>query len=233
MDITIQAGPQRIETKVDMGFEMLYLTKARENGVNIVDMIFDKITMDMKSPQMSGAYSSATKNETDPFALKIAENFKGVLNNPVAMHINTKGEFTEVIDIAKAFPQIPIQKANELKEQMSNQFIQFPEKKVKLGERWKRATSMNQVGDLEYTYTLVGIDKDKLILSVEGKMLNGESATVKLLGALISGEITLDKKTGETLASTVIMDMEMEMQAQGTVMEMNMKAEIDIIATQL
>ena len=169
----------------------------------------------------------------NPFALKIADSFKGVLDNPVPMSISTKGEFTEPIDIVKVFPQIPASKAKELKEQMSNQFIQFPEEKVKIGESWTMSSTMNQVGKLEYTYTLIGIEKNKLLLTVKGKMLESESETIKMLAATISGDVILNKKTGETLESNIVMDMDMQMEAQGSAMDMNMKAEISMKAYQL
>lgn len=233
MDITIKAGEQNIVTKMEMGFEMSYENKSRKKDINKIDMTFDKITMDMKNPMMSGSYNSEVKDETDPFALKIADSFKGVLGSPVPMSIDTKGGFTEPIDIVKMFPQIPASKAEELKEQMSNQFIQFPEDKVKLGGSWNMTSSMNQVGNLEYTYTLIGIEKNKLLLTVTGKMLENESETIKMLGATISGDVTLDRKTGETLISNIVMDMDMTMEAQGNLMDMKMKAEISMKATQL
>ncbi|MDG1805189.1 DUF6263 family protein [Flavicella sp.] len=233
MNITIKAGEQNIVTKMKMAFDMSYHTKARNKDVNSIDMVFEKITMDISNPMMSGSYDSDNKEETDPFALKIAESFKGVLDKPVPMKITTQGAFAEPIDIVKIFPQIPASKANELKEQMSNQFIQFPDKKVKVGESWTMSTTMNQVGDLEYTYTLVGIEKQRLLLTVEGKMLESESETVKMLTANISGDVVLDKKTGETLESNIVMDMDMQMEAQGNTMDMNMKAEIGIKAIQL
>ena len=233
MDITIKAGEQNIITKMNMGFEMTYKTKERKKEVNKIDMIFDKITMEINNPMMSGSYNSEIKEETDPFALKIADSFKGVLDNPVPMSISTKGEFTEPIDIVKVFPQIPASKAKELKEQMSNQFIQFPEEKVKIGESWTMSSTMNQVGKLEYTYTLIGIEKNKLLLTVKGKMLESESETIKMLAATISGDVILNKKTGETLESNIVMDMDMQMEAQGSAMDMNMKAEISMKAYQL
>ena len=233
MDITIKAGDQNIQTKMNMTFDMSYHTKERKNDVNSIDMIFDKITMDIKNPMMSGSYNSDAKDETDPFALKIADSFKGVLDKPVPMKINTQGGFSEPIDIVKIFPEIPASKARELKEQMSNQFIQFPEKKVKVGESWTMSTTMNQVGKIEYTYTLIGVEKEKLLLKVKGKMLESESQTVKMLTANISGTVTLDRKTGETLLSSIVMDMDMQMEAQGNIMDMNMKAEIGILGTKM
>ena len=233
MNITIKAGDQNIETKMKMGFEMSYHIKSRKKDINSVDMVFDKITMEISNPMMTGSYNSDNKEETDPFALKIAESFKGVLDKPVPMKINTQGGFAEPMDVEKIFPQIPASKANELKEQMSNQFIQFPDNKVKVGETWTMSATMNQVGVLEYTYTLVGIEKERLQLSVNGKMLESESEKVKMLTANISGDVTLDRKTGETLKSNVAMDMDMKMEVQGNTMDMNMKAEIVINATQM
>lgn len=233
MDMTIKVGDQNIQTKMNMGFEMLYKNKERKNEINKIELIFSKITMDMKSPMMNGSYSSENKDETDPFALKIAETFKGVLGHPVPMSINTRGAFTETIDITKIFPQIPASKALELKEQMSNQFIQFPEKKVKVGDHWTMSVTMNQVGNLEYTYTLIGIEKKRLLLSVTGKMMEGETSTVKMLGAVVSGEVVLDRKTGETLVSEIMMDMSMLMETQGNSMGMSIKAEISMKATQM
>ncbi|WP_152285859.1 DUF6263 family protein [Flavicella marina] len=233
MDISIKAGEQNISTKMDMGFEMLFKTNARENDVNKIEMTFGKITMDMKNPVMSGSYDSEKNNDDDPFSKQIADGFKGVVDTSVPMSISTKGEFTEPIDIAKAFPEIPVAKAEELKEQMSNQFIAFPEHKVKVGDSWTMNASMNQIGKIEYTYTLVGIEKSQLLLTVTGKMLNGETAAMKMLEATISGDLTLDKKTGETLSSNMVMDMNMQMEAQGNVMDMNMKAEISLTASHI
>lgn len=233
MDITILTGGQEIKTEVNMGFDMLYQTKSRKSDVNEIEIVFDKITMDMNNPMMSGSYNSETIDENDSFALKIAESFKGVLNTTLPVKVDTKGAITEPIDIVKYFPQIPESKAKELKDQMSNQFIQFPENKVKVGDTWTMNTSLNQVGEIEYTYTLKSINKGELLLSVEGEMLNNDAMKMEMLNAVIAGDITLDRKTGETLVSTIVMELDMKMENQGNAMDMKMKAEITLKSTHL
>lgn len=231
MDMKMKVGEQDISTKMEMGFVMLYNNLEREKDVNKIDMSFDRVTMKMSNPAMNGSYDSDIKDSTDPFAQKIAEGFTGVIKNPVSMKINTVGKFTEPFDISKLFSKIPAAKAKELKEQMSNQFIHFPEEKVKVGGTWTMDTSMNQIGKIQFTYTLVSIDKKTLSLTVKGKILASSNESLKLLDADIVGTVVLDKKTGETLESDMTMDMKMEITAQGKSMDMNMKAIIKLVAT--
>ena len=233
MDMGIQAEGQDITTKIKMAFEMLYKTKARKKDVNDIEIVFDKIRMEMSNPMMSGSFDSENKDETDPFALKIAEGFKGVLDTPVATHVNTRGVLTAPIDVEKYFPQIPAAKAKELEEQMSNQFIHFPENKVKVGDTWTMATTMNQIGELELTYKLVAIEKRTLQLSLVGNMLKSDDMKMEMLATTIEGDVTLDRKTGETLLSTMLMEMDMKMEAQGSQMNMKMKAEIVLKTSQM
>jgi hypothetical protein len=43
---------------MNTGFEMSYKTKERKNDVTKIDMIFNKITVDITSPMMSDSYNS-------------------------------------------------------------------------------------------------------------------------------------------------------------------------------
>jgi hypothetical protein len=231
MDMKMKIGEQDISTKMEMGFVMLYNNLERKNDINNIEMSFDRVTMKMTNPAMSGAYDSDIKDSTDPFAQKIAEGFTGVIKNPVPMKINTVGAFAEPFDISKLFSKIPATKAKELKEQMSNQFIQFPKEKVKVGGSWDMNSTMNQVGEIQFTYTLVSIEKKTILLTVKGKILSSKNEALKLMDADIAGTVILDKKTGETLKSDMTMDMKMQVAAQGKSMDMNMKAIIKLIAT--
>lgn len=231
MDMKMKVGEQDITTKMKMGFVMLYNNLERKNDVNTMEMVFDRVTMTMSNPGMNGSYDSDVKDSTDPFAMKIAEGFKGVIKNPVAMKINTLGQFAEPFDVSKLFASIPAAKAKELKEQMSNQFIHFPEAKVKVGESWTMESSMNQIGKIEFTYTLKAIEKKTLLLDVKGKILATNNEALKLMDTKVEGSAVLDKKTGETLSSDMIMDMLMKITAQGKSMDMNMKAIIKLVAT--
>lgn len=233
MDITIFTGGQEIKTEVYMGFDMLYQTKSRKSDVNQIEIVFDKITMDLDNPMMSGSYNSENIDNNDSFALKIAESFKGVIKTGIPVRVDTKGSIIEPIDIVKYFPQIPESKAKELKDQMANQFIKLPENKVEVGATWTMNTSMNQVGEIEYTYTLKSIEKGELLLSVEGKMLDNDAMKMEMLNAVIGGDIKLDRKTGETLESNIVMEMDMKMENQGNVMDMKMKSEISMKAIQM
>ncbi|MEI6865410.1 DUF6263 family protein [Flavicella sp.] len=233
MEMNIKVGEQNMQTKVNMGIEMLYKTKERKKKINEIDVIINKITSDMKNPMMNGSYNSDNKDETDPYALKMTEIFEGVLEQPLTMSINTKGEFTEILNIAKFFPKISASKALELEEQISNKFIQFPEKKVKVGDQWTMSIQMKQIGDFEYTYTLTGIERKRLLLSVTGNMIEEETDSVKILESVIAGNIILDRKTGEILVSNIVMDMKMQMITQGNTMVMSLKADISLKATQL
>lgn len=232
MDITIEMGDQNIVTEMDMGFDMIFKTISRKEEVNKIEMVFDRITMDMKNPMMNGSFDSSSEEELDPFGAKIAEGFKGVLNNPVPMSINTLGKLTEPLDVGKIFADIPLEKAKELQEQMSSQFVHFPENKVKVGDTWTMNATMNQVGKIEYTYTLKGIEKKTLLIAIQGKIIGSTSEAISIDEATISGDLVLDKKTGETLESNMVMDMNMGMTAQEQSMKMNMKAEITLVATQ-
>jgi hypothetical protein len=233
MDMKMKVGEQDILTKMEMGFVMLYNNLDRKKDVNEIEMSFDRVTMKMTNLVMNGTYDSDIKGATDPFAKKIAEGFTGVIKNPVSMKINTIGEFAEPLDISKLFAKIPAAKAKELEEQMSNQFIQFPKEKVKVGGTWAMESTMNQVGVVKFTYTLVAIEKKTLLLTVKGDLLSSSNENLKLLSSGIEGTVVLDKKTGETLKSDMTMDMQMQITAQGKTMETNMIAKINLSATHM
>lgn len=230
MDMNFKAGEKDVSTTIIMAFDMDYLIKDRKDDITNVDLIFNRVQMTMKGP-VNSTYDSENVDPNDPFSAEIGKNFKGVIGTPVKMKINTQGKLAEPIDITQFFTEIPANKAGELKEQMTNQMIQFPEHKVKVGESWNATTTMNNIGELKLTYTLKEIHKKTLELSVSGKILATTSETVSMKSTEISGAITLDKKTGETLSSSMLMDMVMGVNSQGVNMNMNMKAEINLTAT--
>lgn len=233
MDMNMMIGEKEMLTKMEMGFVFLYNNLEREKDVNKIEMIFDRVTMKMSNPGMTGSYDSDIKNPTDPFGKKIAEGFTGVIKKPVEMKITTSGEFAEPFDLSKLFTNIPAVKAKELKEQMSNQFIHFPKKKVKIGESWTMNSSMNQIGTMELTYTLKAIEKKTILLDVKGKIISQNNKAMEVLTANIGGTATLDKKTGETLKSDMTMDLDMTVNVKGNPFKMNMKAIIDMAAVKI
>jgi len=229
MDMKMHVQEQVISTKMLMTFAMVQNTKARKKDVNDLDVIFDRVTVSMKNPMMNGSYDSDVKESTDPFAKQMAQAFAGVIDKPIPMSLTTRGELTEALDLSKIFTSIPASKAKELQEQMSNQYIHFPEKKVKVGESWTMKTPMAQMGEIEFTYTLLKINKKTLGFSIKGVSLTNDASKKSVIKASdISGTLTLNKKTGETIASKLNMDMKMAIENQGMSMDMDMNAVIEV-----
>lgn len=232
MNMDMQIKEQSINTKMLMAFGIDMKTKSRANDVNEVDFIFDKITMNISNPMMNGNYNSEIENQADPFSQKMQESFKDLLKKPINMKISTLGALTEPVDFQKLFPTLPTDKSAELKEQMNNQFIQFPEKAVKVGDSWLASSPMAQIGLMELTYTVKSITKDVVNLTVVGiakpKVNNPD---LQLKETAISGSATIDKKTGETLDSKLLMKLKMSVNAKGQSMDMEMNAFLNILAT--
>ena len=232
MNMDMQIKEQSINTKMLMAFGIDMKTKSRANDVNEVDFIFDKITMNISNPMMNGNYNSEIENQADPFSQKMQESFKDLLKKPINMKISTLGALTEPVDFQKLFPTLPTDKSAELKEQMNNQFIQFPEKAVKVGDSWLASSPMAQIGVMELTYTVKSITKDVVNLTVVGiAKPNAKKSELQLKETAISGSATVDKKTGETLDSKLVMKLKMSVNAKGQSMDMEMNAFLNILAT--
>jgi hypothetical protein len=131
MEMDMKMGEKNALIKMDMNFLMTYNALKRKKDVNSMELIFDRIIMKMSNPSGYNSYDSDIKDSSDSFSKKIGEGFNGVLGNPVPMKITTTGEFAEPIDVSKLFTQIPVEKAKELNEQMSNQFYSFSQEKSK------------------------------------------------------------------------------------------------------
>ena len=232
MNMDMQIKEQSINTKMLMAFGIDMKTKSRATDVNEVDFIFDKITMNISNPMMNGNYNSEIENQADPFSQKMQESFKDLLKKPINMKISTLGALTEPVDFQKLFPTLPTDKSAELKEQMNNQFIQFPEKAVKVGDSWLASSPMAQIGVMELTYTVKSITKDVVNLTVVGiAKPNAKKSELQLKETAISGSATVDKKTGETLDSKLVMKLKMSVNAKGQSMDMEMNAFLNILAT--
>ncbi len=227
MDMSMYFQDQKIVTKMGMVFDVDYKTLGRKNDINDMEVVFERMKMTMSNPMMSGEYDSEKEIQTSPFAEKLNEAFEGVLGQSINAKVTTLGKMAEPLDLLKLFTDIPADKAEELQERMTNQFIHFPEEKVALGGSWGVKVPMAQVGEVEFTYTLEKINKKTLEVTVSGVTNSVESLEgVSVTDAVIGGDILLDRKTGETISSLINMDMKMKVSVQGQAMDMDMKSVI-------
>ncbi|MCG1037231.1 DUF6263 family protein [Polaribacter sargassicola] len=160
-------------------------------------MKFTKLTMNMLQGGVSMSFdSSKSADELDETGKMMKAQMDPMLKATIVLEGNNLGEVNNV----SVTPSVP--GVEDMAKQYSS--VVYPKEAVKVGETW--TMSQEQKGmKMDYTYTVKSISKDIVVLDVSGD--------VSGMGAgKITGEMTIDVKSGVPTKSKI--DMKMSVQGQ-------------------
>ncbi len=172
---------------------------------------------------------SAIKMKQSVMGMEIAYDSKdtSTFNNPV---VGTKfsDEMNKLIDVAITTTNSidgnvgkvdmgTLDKNNDIAKNMKSSFSQatYPDHKVKVGDSWTNDVSTSGYAEMtmHMKYTLTKFNRKQAFLSVEAT-IDSPNATAKLKGTM-SGEMTVDRKTGWVVHASFDQDFDMQMEQQG------------------
>ncbi|MFK5879197.1 MAG: DUF6263 family protein [Flavobacteriaceae bacterium] len=191
-----QAG--MLSMNIEMGLDVKEVTDTIYN----VDMTIKSIKMDISQGGMDMSYDSNTSDEElDDMGKKMKSQFAPMLSATIFTTMTHRAETIETI----VEPEVPGM------DQFTNSSgtVVYPKEAVIVGDSWT-INKLEKGMDMTIVYTVKSIEKEIVEVEISG--------TIELLAeGTISGNMEIDRATGNVNYST--MDMNMTVSGQ----EMNMK----------
>lgn len=194
---------------LNMDFEVLESSDASfKLEVTLLD-----INLVQKMGQTEMTYNSKT-DSTGPMAQQMQQRFGEVLNNPVKVTINERGEVTER---PAEDPTIQGQKFSDMIEEA---LLQFPKEKVKKGATWnetKDAPMMQNVSVSTEFEVEKYSRKEVIIKTSDDIQPKSDTTAMDNLTMKSGGTITLNPKTGWLIKATTNQTLEMTSPQMGEI----------------
>jgi hypothetical protein len=210
-DIDMEVQGQSMTINQKMGFEFSYeVTRVEADSFDLKTVI-DVVTMNQSVMGMDIVYdsrdSSTFNNPT--VGTKISDEMNKLIGAAITTTLSTNGNVGKV-DLGSLDADNNI--AGNMKASFSKAV--FPDHKVKVGDSWNHDITTSGLADMtmHMKYTLTKVTRKQAFISVEGTIDSQDSDQLK---GTLSGEMTIDRKTGWTVYSTIDQDIEMQMEQQG------------------
>jgi hypothetical protein len=214
-DIDFEVNGQSMS--LNQGIKMkttVYIAEA-SGTENTIKTTLDAIRMEQSIFGMDLVYDSEDEtSKGNPMVEKIAESFEKLIGHAYSVIIDNKGNVKEY-DLGDF--GLNNDMANNINS--GGSYVVFPDYKVKVNDSWEADIKPMENSDMSYhtKYTVIKITRKVVTLDVTTKIsanaLNG--IDTKMDGE-ISGEIIVNTKTGWTVSSEMDMDMNMELEQNGT-----------------
>ena len=177
---------------MDMRMEMDIDVINAEDTVYNTKTSFKRIVMNMEQKGMKMAYdSNKSENELDDFGKRLKTQFDPLLSAAIMTKLNSLGKVLEIT----FEPNSPA--LQQYADQSSG--VVYPEKALKVGDTWTVTQDKNGI-KLDFIYTVKSLEKEKVLLDISGSISSGAEGK-------ITGNMTIDKKSGVPLLSLIDMDM--------------------------
>jgi hypothetical protein len=245
---------QGLSMDQNMTVEMIYTGKGEASGNKTLDITYDHIAMEMKSPMGGMQYDSKNPNsDNTAMGLNIMDSIIGksfeITLGPDG-HILTINGLDKIIqsfnlgDDAKAQMSIKNQLSDTaIRMMMQNSFDMYPGHAVKVGDTWNKKEQMTFSGinvNVDNTYTLVSVESGKANLSLSSILdlpkvnvgKDSESSQVEMTGKQ-TGNLQVDIATGQVVSSQIHSDIKGKMNIQGAPQDINIKGTIIITSKKI
>lgn len=239
---------QTIDINNDIEISTSYEVERMEKGNFVMKTAFTYMGMDMRTPMANVSITS--EGDDDASAI-----FKSMMNKPFYAHMNRRGDIVDVEGLSDLVASVAGSGAlseeelsasfgeEAMKRNMQMAAALYPEKKVKVGEKWQKTVTVDSdmvmVMDIEYTlkstssdYFVVGAEGSIVVPNDKPSNVNGIPTIYNLAGTL-SGEIKIDTKTRWVIDGELTQEIkgEVEMKAsanmpQDITFPMNLKQKI-------
>lgn len=234
MTMTQDVMGQTIEINAVITGKMIYLVKGISPAGYDMDIRYESMSMEMIMPQATIKFSSENPTEGD----MMSQVLSGMINKPFTAQLSKTGKVISVKNIDalftaafEKFPNISESQKEQVKSQLNQSygekaftsnlemiFAIYPEKPVKLGEKWnvqtKLKSSISANISTTYSYAEEGSDfrrirgESKITAEDSGEytVSNGMEMKFDMNGTMVS-DIKVDKKTGWILEANVKQDI--------------------------
>lgn len=221
------------ETKLNIGAFYTMNVTDDDGKIRTISMEYKRLRMDMNvmgmSINMDSEGSSAESSDSAAFlGGMLSKVFSGIVNKPFTMKVDQEGNIMEVtgfnkivdgmVDSLDIAPEAKAQTQASMKDQFSDSYVKdqfaqifniFPNKEVKVGDKWEKSfnTSGKQAAKYNTVYTAKEIDGDFVTLVADTKISSQEEDGTKITGKQ-TGNVIVDSRTGLVVNSEFDQDME-------------------------
>ena len=195
---------QKIYMKADVLFNCL----SRKDDEMEVDVVYDKMIMDMEMMGRSISFDSENPNGKNEQDRMMYEVLAPMINTSLIHTFNTRGQVLNFPDYDAIFEDSPLmqQQMKEMESQMGQMVVEFPKEDKYVGDSWNANIKRNSQGvklTFNVEYTLKKVDDEFIYISLDGKL----NSDAKMKGSL-NGLMTLYKESCFIKESTATLKME-------------------------
>ena len=213
--IQFEAMGQKATLDQDMDFYMTNAVDSVENGNITQSSTIDRVVMDQQIFGMSLKYDSEDSTTfNSPMGPEFADQMNKIIGTKVVSTINERGQLQRMD--ASAFGA-----AGEMSNSLNtgNNYATYPDYKVKVGDSWEESLTPMETSNMavQVTYTLAKVSRKQAVISLEG-VLSANELNPEVDGELngtMKGEMTVNRKTGMVIESSIQLDMTMEIEQNG------------------
>jgi hypothetical protein len=211
-DITFDAMGTTTTLEQVMMFEMSSVVNKIEGNDISEEYAFNRIKMDQKIFGMEIIYDSRDSTTFEGMGAQIAEQMNKIIGAQIYIVKNNRGKVLD-IDLSKFSNNSDL--ANSLSS--GNTHAIYPEGKIKVGDSWE--SDINTLEDSEMkvhvVYTLKKVSRKHAELDVEGTVTANDIEEELSLTGTTTGSMTVDRKTGMLISSTIDLDMSLDIDQGG------------------
>ena len=211
-DITMDVQNQSMVINQAMNFDFSYIvTEVAADSFDLKTTI-DAISMKQTVMGMEIVYDSKdTATYNNPVVgTKVSDEMNKLIGVGITTTMSTDGNVGKV-DLGS------IDSDNEIAGNMKSSFSQavYPDHKIKVGESWTNVITTKGLAEMNIhmTYTLNKVTRKQAEIGVSGT-IDSPDADAKLKGT-ITGNMTVNRKTGWVVHSTFDQDFDLQMEQNG------------------
>lgn len=211
-DITMEVQGQSMVLNQSMNFDFSYLVSAVAADSFDLKTTIDAISMKQTVMGMEIVYDSKdTSTYNNPIVgTKVSDEMNKLIGVGITTTMSTNGNVGSV-DLGS------IDTDSQIAGNMKSSFSQavYPDHKIKVGESWSNDISTKGLAEMNVhmTYTLNKVTRKQAEIGVSGT-IDSPDADAKLKGT-ITGNMTVDRKTGWVIHSTFDQDFDLQMEQNG------------------
>lgn len=209
-------------------------------GVATVVKIIERVKMSANLPQSQKLeYDSTVEKERTGIEKMIADQFTGILGQPIEMKIDARGNVSDMkMPEGMTGPRAAMLGGDNIKHSLGA--FSFPQEAVSTGKTWTSTAPMSGVpgmgkATIQQTFKYLGPDKKNTDLQkiqikskMEIKQTENMPMRIKLLNQESEGEILFDNKAGRMKSTKTKDKMTFGLEMQGKTVENSVTTTMEI-----
>lgn len=208
-----------------------------ENHVNTIadgkinsDFVITRILNTSTMPGFGEMSYDSDKKEpaADPMSQQMAQSFGVLVNKKVGATMDQMGNLEGSLDLSSFGDNSTADQIRTLQQNINSITFGFPEKELAVGDSWTvdQDTKSQIPMEITTTYTLKEINKDTIVLQVNGEVSSAEGASSAR--GTSTGHFVLDRKTCWTVSGETNMDINITVDANGMQQNMDMTMKMTV-----